>query len=223
MIIFLYFCAGLKTQMKKKLRKHYFDKCSSGVLFPKSILNASRIKSLLVFTFLLSLTFFTHINAQKSIITGLENIHISEGATIIEKKSNKEIIAITSNGTQKIINSEKNNSDKKELIAKGKDTLKNKIAKTSIEKIIKTKKISNPIIVFNGNSSSESSFHSSGCNLKQINTNQNNYDSKFINSESNWIEYLYVVEVKQGVLFQIYISKNTKDSFFTRPPPNSLI
>jgi hypothetical protein len=158
-------------------------------------------------------------SAQESIITSLENIHISEGATIIEKKSNKEIIAITSNGTQKIINSEKNNSDKKELIAKGKDTLKNKIAKTSIEKIIKTKKISNPIIVFNGNSSSESSFHSSGCNLKQINTNQNNYDS----SESNWIEYLYVVEVKQGVLFQIYSSKNTKDSFFTRPPPNSLI
>ena len=213
----------LKTQTKKKLRKHYFDKCSSGVLFPKSILNASRIKSLLVFTFLLSLTFFTHINAQESIITGLENIHISEGATIIEKKSNKEIIAITSNGTQKIINSEKNNSDKKELIAKGKNTLKNKIAKTSIEKIIKTKKISNPIIVFNGNSSSESSFHSSGCNLKQINTNQNNYDSKFINSESNWIEYLYVVEVKQGVLFQVYASKNTKDRFFTRPPPNSLI
>ena len=162
-------------------------------------------------------------SAQESIITGLENIHISEGATIIEKKSNKDIIAITSNGTQKIINSEKNNSDKKELIAKGKNTLKNKIAKTSIKKIIKTKKISNSIIVFNGNYSSESSFHASDCNLKQINTNQNNYDSKFINSESNWIEYLYVVEVKQGVLFQIYISKNTKDSFFTRPPPNSLI
>lgn len=161
--------------------------------------------------------------SQESVVTGLENIHISEGATIIEKKSNKDIIAITSNGTQKIINSEKNNSDKKELIAKGKNTLKNKIAKTSIEKIIKTKKISNPTIVFNGNSSSESSFHSSGCNHKQINTNQNNYDSKFINSESNWIEYLYVVEVKQGVLFQVYASKNTKDRFFTRPPPNSLI
>jgi hypothetical protein len=158
-------------------------------------------------------------SAQESIITSLENIHISEGAIIIEKKSNKDIIAITSNGTQKIINSEKNNSDKKELIAKGKNTLKNKIAKTSIKKIIKTKKISNPTIVFNRNSSSESSFHASDCNFKQINTNQNNYDS----SESNWIEYLYVVEVKQGVLFQIYISKNTKDSFFTRPPPNSLI
>ena len=201
--------------MKKKLKKLYLDKCSSGLLFPKSFLNASSIKIFYVFIYFLSIGFSTQMSAQESIITGLENIHISEGATIIEKKSNKEIIAITSNGTQKIINSEKNNSDKKELIAKGKNTLKNKIAKT--------KKISNPTIVFNRNSSSESSFYASGCNHKQINTNQNNYDSKFINSESNWIEYLYVVEVKQGVLFQVYASKNTKDRFFTRPPPNSLI
>ena len=221
MIIFLYFCPGLKHKRRKKLKKLYLDKCSSGLLLPKSILNARSIKIFFVFIYFLSIGFSTQMSAQESIITGLENIHISEEATIIEKKSNKEIIAITSNGTQKIINSEKNNSDKKELIAKGKNTLKNKIAKTSIKKIIKTKKISNPIIVFNGNYRSESS--ASDCNLKQINTNQNNYDSKFINSESNWIEYLYVVEVKQGVLFQIYSSKNTKDSFFTRPPPNSLI
>lgn len=205
--------------MKKKLKKLYLDKCSSGLLLPKSILNASSIKIFFVFIYFLSIGFSTQMSAQESIITGLDNVHISEGATIIEKKSNKDIIAITSNGTQKIINSDKNNSDKKELIAKGKNTLKNKIAKTSIKKIIKTKEISNPIIVFNRNSSSESSFQASDCNLKQINTNQNNYDSKFINSESNWIEYLYVVEVKQGVLFQIYSSKNTKDSFFTRPPP----
>ena len=210
--IFCIFASDSKNTNEKKLKKLYLDKCSSGLLLPKSILNARSIKIFFVFIYFLSIGFSTQMSAQESIITSLENIHISEGATIIEKKSNKEIIAITSNGTQKIINSEKNNSDKKELIAK-----------TSIEKIIKTKKISNPIIVFNGISSSESSFHSSGCNLKQINTNQNNYDSKFINSESNWIEYLYVVEVKQGVLFQIYISKNTKDSFFTRPPPNSLI
>lgn len=182
----------------------------------KTIFSGLFSRVFVIFSFL----FFTqNLYSQEFTITGLDNVHISEGATIIEKKSNKDIIAITSNGTQKIINSEKNNSDKRELIAKGKNTLKNKIAKTSIKKIIKTKKISNPIIVFNRNSSSESSFQASDCNLKQINTNQNNYDSKFINSESNWIEYLYVVEVKQGVLFQVYASKNTKDSFFTRPPP----
>ena len=206
-----------------KLKKHNYSAIASIVLYCFTSYKSFSYKRFTVLLVVITSLFSSCIYSQQPIISGLENIHISEGATIIEKKSNKEIIAITSNGTQKIINSEKNNSDKKELIAKGKDTLKNKIAKTSIEKIIKTKKISNPIIVFNGNSSSESSFHSSGCNLKQINTNQNNYDSKFINSESNWIEYLYVVEVKQGVLFQIYISKNTKDSFFTRPPPNSLI
>ena len=205
-----------------KLKKHNYSAKAAIVLYCFTSYKSFFYKRFTVLLVVITSLFSSYIYSQQPTITGLENIHISEGATIIEKKSNKEIIAITSNGTQKIINSEKNNSDKKELIAKGKDTLKNKIAKTSIEKIIKTKKISNPIIVFNGNSSSESSFHSSGCNLKQINTNQNNYDSKFINSESNWIEYLYVVEVKQGVLFQIYISKNTKDSFFTRPP-NSLI
>ena len=211
----------LKTQ--RKLKKHNYAATAAIVLYCFTCYKSFSYKRFTVLLVVITSLFSSYIYSQQPTISGLENIHISEGATIIEKKSNKEIIAITSNGTQKIINSEKNNSDKKELIAKGKDTLKNKIAKTSIEKIIKTKKISNPIIVFNGNSSSESSFHSSGCNLKQINTNQNNYDSKFINSESNWIEYLYVVEVKQGVLFQIYISKNTKDSFFTRPPPNSLI
>ena len=206
-----------------KLKKHNYSAIASIVLYCFTSYKSFSYKRFTVLLVVITSLFSSYIYSQQPTISGLENIHISEGATIIEKKSNKDIIAITSNGTQKIINSEKNNSDKKELIAKGKDTLKNKIAKTSIEKIIKTKKISNPIIVFNGNSSSESSFHSSGCNLKQINTNQNNYDSKFINSESNWIEYLYVVEVKQGVLFQIYSSKNTKDSFFTRPPPNSLI
>ena len=206
-----------------KLKKHNYASTAAIVLYCFTSYKSFFYKRFTVLLVVITSLFSSCIYSQQPIISGLENIHISEGATIIEKKSNKEIIAITSNGTQKIINSEKNNSDKKELIAKGKDTLKNKIAKTSIEKIIKTKKISNPIIVFNGNSSSESSFHSSGCNLKQINTNQNNYDSKFINSESNWIEYLYVVEVKQGVLFQVYASKNTKDRFFTRPPPNSLI
>ena len=202
-----------------KLKKHNYSAIASIVLYCFTSYKSFFYKRFTVLLVVITSLFSSYIYSQQPTISGLENIHISEGATIIEKKSNKEIIAITSNGTQKIINSEKNNSDKKELIAKGKDTLKNKIAKTSIEKIIKTKKISNPIIVFNGNSSSESSFHSSGCNLKQINTNQNNYDSKFINSESNWIEYLYVVEVKQGVLFQIYSSKNTNDSLFARPPP----
>ena len=204
-----------------KLKKHNYASTAAIVLYCFTSYKSFSYKRFTVLLVVITSLFSSYIYSQQSTFTGLENIHISEEATIIEKKSNKEIIAITSNGTQKIINSEKNNSDKKELIAKGKNTLKNKIAKTSIEKIIKTKKISNPIIVFNGNYRSESS--ASDCNLKQINTNQNNYDSKFINSESNWIEYLYVVEVKQGVLFQIYISKNTKDSFFTRPPPNSLI
>ena len=155
-----------------KLKKHNYSAIASIVLYCFTSYKSFSYKRFTVLLVVITSLFSSYIYSQQPTISGLENIHISEGATIIEKKSNKEIIAITSNGTQKIINSEKNNSDKKELIAKGKDTLKNKIAKTSIEKIIKTKKISNPIIVFNGNYRSESS--ASDCNLKQINTNQNN-------------------------------------------------
>ena len=134
--------------MKKKLRKHYFDKCSSGVLFPKSILNASRIKSLLVFTFLLSLTFFTHINAQESIITGLENIHVSEGAIIIvqskkdtlELKNNENNLLTSHNKTSKNIQSKK---DKKSI------SFAKKTKKLIEGKTIKKIENSKEIIVYN--------------------------------------------------------------------------
>ncbi len=160
MIIFLYFCAGLKTQMKKKLRKHYFDKCSSGVLFPKSILNASRIKSLLVFTFLLSLTFFTHINAQESIITGLENIHISEGATIITEHTDNKITVITSSSTKTYSQEEKFlitkidvNQNKKKVYTK-----KNIAKKAKGNSLKKFENIKNSALFCNTNSESSSSF-----------------------------------------------------------------
>lgn len=158
-------------------------------------------------------------SAQESTITGLDNVHISEGAAIIEKTSNKDIIAITSNGTQKILNSVEGNSYKKELLAKKKNETKNRIAKNSRKKIIKSKEISKPVIVYNKNANTENSFQSSDFNLKQINTNQNNYNSKFINPESSWIEYLYVTELKQAVLFQVHNSTIVKKLFFTRPPP----
>ena len=82
--------------MKKKLKKLYLDKCSSGLLLPKSILNASSIKIFFVFIYFLSIGFFTQMSAQESIITGLENIHISEGATIITEHTDNKITVITS-------------------------------------------------------------------------------------------------------------------------------
>lgn len=186
----------------------------------KSFFSSLFFRVFAVFSFFL---ISQNLYSQESTITGLDNVHISEGATIIEKTSNKDIIAITSNGTQKILNSVEGNSYKKELLAKKKNETKNRIAKNSRKKIIKTKEISKPIFVYNKNANSENSFQSSDFNLKQINTNQNNYDSKFINPETSWIEYLYVTELKQLVLFQIHNSSIVKKSFFTRPPPSNII
>ena len=94
--------------MKKKLRKHYFDKCSSGLLFPKSILNASSsIKIFYVFIYFLSIGFSTQMSAQESIITGLENIQISEGATIITEHTDNKITVITSSSTKTYSQEEK--------------------------------------------------------------------------------------------------------------------
>lgn len=182
----------------------------------KSFFSGLFFRVFVVFSFL----FFTqNLYSQEATITGLDNVHISEGATIIEKKSNNDIIAITSNGTQKILNSVEGNSYKKELLAKKKNETKNRIAKNSRKKIIKSKEISKPVIVYNKNANTENSFQSSDFNLKQINTNQNNYNSKFINPESSWIEYLYITELKQAVLFQVHNSIIVKKLFFTRPPP----
>ena len=97
----------LKTQTKKKLKKLYLDKCSSGLLFPKSILNASSIKIFYVFIYFLSIGFSTQISAQESIITGLENIHISEGATIITDHTDNKITVITSSSTKTYTQEEK--------------------------------------------------------------------------------------------------------------------
>ena len=98
----------LKTQTKKKLKKLYLDKCSSGLLFPKSILNASSsIKIFYVFIYFLSIGFSTQMSAQESIITGLENIQISEGATIITEHTDNKITVITSSSTKTYSQEEK--------------------------------------------------------------------------------------------------------------------
>ena len=221
MIIFLYFCAGLKTQMKKKLRKHYFDKCSSGVLFPKSILNASRIKSLLVFTFLLSLTFFTHINAQESIITGLENIHISEGATIITEHTDNKITVITSSSTKTYTQEEKFlitkidvNQNKKKVYTK-----KNIAKKAKGNSLKKFENIKNSALFCNTNSESSSSFEITIILQKQCTNRSNNGNESLLKPENSWKIALVNYQTKENILYLFYLSKKANDSLFARPPP----
>ena len=211
----------LKIQTKKKLRKHYFDKCSSGVLFPKSILNASRIKSLLVFTFLLSLTFFTHINAQKSIITGLENIHISEGATIITEHTDNKITVITSSSTKTYTQEEKFlitkidvNQNKKKVYTK-----KNIAKKAKGNSLKKFENIKNSALFCNTNSESSSSFEITIILQKQCTKRSNNGNESLLKPENRWKIALVNYQTKDNILYLFYHSKNVDDFLFARPPP----
>ena len=215
----------LKTLTKKKLRKHYFDKCSSGVLFPKSILNASRIKSLLVFTFLLSLTFFTHINAQESIITGLENIHISEGATIITEHTDNKITVITSSSTKTYTQEEKFlitkidvNQNKKKVYTK-----KNIAKKAKGNSLKKFENIKNSALFCNTNSESSSSFEITIILQKQCTKRSNNGNESLLKPENSWKIALVNYQTKDNILYLFYHSKKANESLFARPPPSDLV
>ncbi len=207
--------------MKKKLRKHYFDKCSSGVLFPKSILNASRIKSLLVFTFLLSLTFFTHINAQESIITGLENIHISEEATIITEHTDNKITVITSSSTKTYTQEEKFLITKIDVNQNKKKgyTKKNIAKKAKGNSLKKFENIKNSALFCNTNSESSSSFEITIILQKQCTNRSNNGNESLLKPENRWKIALVNYQTKDNILYLFYHSKKAHDFLFARPPP----
>ena len=213
----------LKTQTKKKLKKLYLDKCSSGLLLPKSILNASRIKSLLVFTFLLSLTFFTHINAQESIITGLENIHISKGATIVtvengESKINYSSISAPINRK----NTKTSTSPQKEIKEKIAFSHKKKTPKAIDEKLIKKIEQKREVkIIYNTDAQSEECLSSNyGTSKSGINNqDQSQKLDKALFTENKLLVFLFIYQEKQNILFQYYNTLQVDNHLFTRPPP----
>ena len=213
----------LKTQTKKKLKKLYLDKCSSGLLLPKSILNASSIKSLLVFTFLLSLTFFTHINAQESIITGLENIHISEGATIVTIENGESKINYSSVSTPiNKKNSKISISPQKEIKEKVTFSHKKKTPKAIDEKLIKKIEQKREVkIIYNTDAQSEECLSSNyGTSKSGINNqDQSQKLDKAVFTENKLLAFLFIYQEKQNVLFQFYHSLKVENHHFTRPPP----
>ena len=213
----------LKTQTKKKLKKVYLDKCSSGLLLPKSILNASSIKIFYVFIYFLSIGFSTQMSAQESIITGLENIHISEGATIVtvengESKINYSSISAPIN--QK--NTEVSTSPQKEIKEKVAFSHKKKTPKAIDEKLIKKMAQKREVkIVYNTDAQSEENLSSNfGTSKSGINNqDQSQKLDKAVFTENKLLAFLFIYQEKQNVLFQFYHSLKVENHHFTRPPP----
>ena len=215
----------LKTQTKKKLKKLYLDKCSSGLLLPKSFLNASSIKIFFVFIYFLSIGFSTQMSAQESIITGLENIHISEGATIITEHTDNKITVITSSSTKTYSQEEKFlitkidvNQNKKKVYTK-----KNIAKKAKGNSLKKFENIKNSALFCNTNSESSSSFEITIILQKQCTNRSNNGNESLLKPENSWKIALINYQTKDNILYLFYHSKKANDSLFARPPPSDLL
>ena len=215
----------LKTQTKKKLKKLYLYKCSSGLLLPKSILNASSIKIFFVFIYFLSIGFSTQMSAQESIITGLENIHISEGATIITEHTDNKITVITSSSTKTYSQEEKFlitkidvNQNKKKVYTK-----KNIAKKAKGNSLKKFENIKNSALFCNTNSESSSSFEITIILQKQCTNRSNNGNESLLKPENSWKIALVNYQTKDNILYLFYHSKKANDSLFARPPPSDLV
>ena len=127
-------------------------------------------------------------SAQESIITGLENMILSEGATIIIKNKENTIAIVTSNSNDiykaKIVKN--NNADHKKTV-KEKLLFYNNIKPKKIIDEKTLKKIEEKInskIVFNHNSKSEKNFSFSSYFYKIANNSNNNTVDKFTNGKS---------------------------------------
>ena len=209
--------------MKKKLKKLYLDKCSSGLLLPKSFLNASSIRIFFVFIYFLSIAFSTQMSAQESIITGLENIHISEGATIVtvengESKINYSSISAPIN--QK--NTKNSTSPQKEIKEKIAFSQKKKTPKAIDEKLIKKLEQKREVkMVYHTDAQSRTSFSALYYSSKSAVNNQNHLKTfnHSVFAESNVLTFLFVYQEKQNILFQFYHSLKVENHLFTRPPP----
>ena len=205
------------------MKKLYLDKCSSGLLFPKSFLNASSIKIFYVFIYFLSIGFSTQMSAQESIITGLENIHISEGATIVtvengESKINYSSISAPIN--QK--NTKNSTSPQKEIKEKIAFSQKKKTPKAIDEKLIKKLEQKREVkMVYHTDAQSRTPFSALYYSSKSAVNNQNHLKTfnHSVFAESNVLTFLFVYQEKQNILFQFYHSLKVENHLFTRPPP----
>lgn len=181
----------------------------------KRLYNLLIRKALLVILLHLS----TYIYSQEVQITGLENIHVSEGAIIIvqskkdtlELKNNENNLLTSHNKTSKNVQSKK---DKKSIFFAKKT--KKLIEGKTIKKIENSKEI----IVYNAKNNDSENFFTNIKNFcKSIVISQNAY--QFINP-NNSLDILYLSKIhqtKENVLYKAHYSTSVENILFSRPPP----
>ena len=163
-------------------------------------------------------------SAQESIITGLENIHISEGATIVivengESKINYSSISAPIN--QK--NTKTSTSPQKEIKEKIAFSHKKKTPKAIDEKLIKKLEQKREVkTVYHTDAQSRTSFSALYYSSMSAVNNQNHLKTfnHSVFAENNVLTFLFVYQEKQNILCQLYHDLKANNQLFTRPPPS---
>ena len=206
--------------MKKKLKKIYSHKLLGKSFLFQLNLNITPVKIKLLFL-LISLSLYTKISAQeKTIISGLENLHLSEGATMVTvDQGNDTVHYITS--TQNIHQKIKTKSSlKKEKITFASHQKKRSAIDEKIIKKIKQKR--EVKMVYHTDAQSRTSFSTLYYSSKSAVNNQNHLKTfnHSVFEENNVLTFLFVYQEKQNILFQLYHALKANNQLFTRPPPS---
>ena len=210
-----------------KLKKHNYSAKAAIVLYCFTSYKSFSYKRFTVLLVVITSLFSSYIYSQQPTISGLENIHISEGATIVtvengESKINYSSISAPIN--QK--NTKTSTSPQKEIKEKITFSHKKKTAKAIDEKLIKKIEQKREVkIIYNTDAQSEESLSSNyGTSKSGINNqDQSQKLDKALFTENKLLVFLFIYQEKQNVLFQFYHSLKVENHLFTRPPPNSSI
>ena len=212
----------LKTQMK--LKKHNYASTAAIVLYCFTSYKSFSYKRFTVLLVVITSLFSSCIYSQQPIISGLENIHISEGATIVtvengESKINYSSISAPIN--QK--NTKTSASPQKEIKEKIAFSHKKKTPKAIGEKLIKKLEQKREVkTVYHTDAQSRTSFSVLYYSSMSAVNNQNHLKTfnHSVFAENNVLTFLFVYQEKQNILFQLYHALKANNQLFTRPPPS---
>ena len=204
-----------------KLKNHNCTAIAALVLHCLASSKSFYYKRFTVLLVVIASLFSSYIYSQQVTISGLENIHISEGATIVTEHPDNKITVITSSSTKTYSQEEKFliskndvNQNKKKVYTK-----KNIAKKAKSNSLKKFENIKNSAIFINTNSESSSSFEIANILQKQCTNRSNNGNESLLKPENSWKIALINYQTKDNILYHFYHSKKANDSLFARPPP----
>lgn len=195
-------------------KTHSLNKYSRGFLLPQSKKTLSArafVRALCLFLVFFSVKFYS----QETVISGLENIHISDGAAIITEDAEENITVVTAQSVVTYSKRDKSNFDIPKVV---KSNEKTKDSKKNV--VRKYKAVSENTFVYNKDTHSKNSFFYSNNIERQGVTNSSHYKDVLLPSKINRIVSLKYFQIKENVLYNFYHSKKVNNSLFARPPPN---